>query len=109
MAGYGGREICIVLSRNMVYELSNTKNTDTGIGQSLWIADVGTWELNRLTGALTMTDTIWQCDAMRAGELYNRMRFSTREEAEQFVARMSQMEPDQFFRIEQVDASQIWN
>jgi len=25
------------------------------------------------------------------------------------MARMSQMEPDQFFRIEPVDASQIWN
>ena len=28
---------------------------------------------------------------------------------EEFMARMSQMEPDQFFAIEPVDASQIWN
>ena len=98
----------------MVYQLSKTKSkdagkTDTGIGQSLWIADVGTWELNRLPGAMAMTETMWKCDAMRAGQLYNRMMFNTKQEAEEFMARMSQMEPDQFFRIEPVDASQIWN
>ena len=99
----------------MVYELSitkkskNTNKTDEGIGQSLWIADSGTWELNRFAGAMAMTETMWKCDAMRAGQLYNRMMFNTKEEAEQFMARMSQMEPDQFFRIEPVDASQIWN
>ena len=56
-----------------------------------------------------MTETMWKCDAMRAGQLYNRMMFHTKEEAEHFVARMSQMEPDQFFQIEPVDASQVWN
>jgi hypothetical protein len=100
----------------MVYELSKTKKdkgrtdrTDRGIGQSLWIADVGTWELNRLPGARAMTETMWKCDAMRAGQLYNRMMFDTKQEAEEFMARMSQMEPDQFFKVEPVDASQIWN
>jgi hypothetical protein len=56
-----------------------------------------------------MTETMWQCDAMRAGQLYNRMIFNTKDEAEQFVAHMSQMEPDQFFRIEPVEAKQVWN
>jgi hypothetical protein len=37
------------------------------------------------------------------------MMFNTKQEAEEFMARMSQMEPDQFFRIEPIDASQVWN
>ena len=41
-----------------------------------------------------MTETMWRCDQVRAGRLYNRMMFDTREEAEQFVQRMQQMEPD---------------
>ena len=47
-----------------------------------------------------MTETMWRCDQVRAGRLYNRMMFDTREEAEQFVQRMQQMEPDQMFSIE---------
>ena len=108
-ARYGEADFCIVVGSAMVYELSNTERTDRGIGQSVWIGDVGTWELNRFEGALAMTETMWKCDAMRAGQLYNRMMFNTKEEAEQFVARMSQMEPDQFFQIEPVHASQVWN
>ena len=38
-----------------------------------------------------MTETMWRCDQVRAGQLYNRMMFDTREEAEQFVQRMQQM------------------
>ena len=56
-----------------------------------------------------MTDTIWKCDQVRAGQLYNRMIFYTKAEAEQFMQRMQQMEPDQVISIEAVDASQIWN
>jgi hypothetical protein len=37
------------------------------------------------------------------------MMFDTREEAEQFVQRMQQMEPDQVFSIEAVEARQVWN
>jgi hypothetical protein len=68
-------------------------------------------ELNRIPGGLTtmMTETMWRCDQVRAGRLYNRMMFDTREEAEQFMNRMRQMEPDQTISIEQIDARQVWN
>ena len=72
----------------------------------LWIENL---ELNRYAGGKAMTETMWRCDQVRAGRLYNRMMFDTREEAEQFVQRMQQMEPDQVFSIEAVDAKQVWN
>ncbi len=56
-----------------------------------------------------MTETMWKCDQLRAGQLYNRMMFDTQAEAEQFVHKMRQVEPDQMFSIEAVAASQIWN
>jgi hypothetical protein len=37
------------------------------------------------------------------------MMFDTREEAEQFAQRMQQMEPDQMFSIEAIEAKQVWN
>ena len=52
------------------------------------------------------TETMWRCDQVRAGRLYNRMMFDTREEAEQFMNRMRQMEPDQTISIEAIDARQ---
>jgi hypothetical protein len=61
------------------------------------------------TGVQPMTDTIWRCDQVRFGQLYNRMMFDTRDEAEQFVQRMKPMEPDQQFSIEAIEASKIWN
>ena len=72
----------------------------------LWLENL---ELNRLLGGKAMTETMWRCDQVRAGRLYNRMMFDTREEAEQFVQRMQQMEPDQVFSIEAVEAKQVWN
>jgi hypothetical protein len=56
-----------------------------------------------------MTETIWQCDQVRAGRLYNRIIFNTMQEAVEFVQRMQEMEPDQVFSIEPVDARQVWN
>ena len=56
-----------------------------------------------------MTETMWKCDQLRAGQLYNRMMFDTQAEAEQFVQKMRQMEPDQMFSIEAIEASQVWN
>ena len=35
--------------------------------------------------------------------------FDTREEAERFVRKMQQMEPDQMFSIEAIEARQVWN
>ena len=56
-----------------------------------------------------MSETMWKCDQLRAGQLYNRMMFDTQAEAEQFVLKMRQMEPDQMFSIEAIAASQVWN
>ena len=66
-------------------------------------------ELNRLLGGMAMSETMWRCDQVRAGQLYNRMMFDTRAEAEQFMQRMQQMEPDQMFSIEAIEAKQVWN
>lgn len=66
-------------------------------------------ELNRLLGGKAMTETMWRCDQVRAGQLYNRMMFDTKAEAEQFMQRMQQMEPDQTISIEAIEASQVWN
>jgi hypothetical protein len=56
-----------------------------------------------------MTETIWRCDQVRAGRLYNRTIFATREEAERFVRKMREVEPDQMFSVEAIEASQVWN
>jgi hypothetical protein len=56
-----------------------------------------------------MTNTIWRCEQLRAGKVYNRVTFDTREEAEQFAAQMRKAEPDLFWRIEQVEARMVWN
>jgi hypothetical protein len=54
-------------------------------------------------------DILWRCDALRAGRLYQRTLFGSREEAEQFVQRMQQAEPDQMFNVEAIKASTVWN
>jgi hypothetical protein len=58
---------------------------------------------------MTMNEMIWQCDQVRAGQLYNRINFETRQEALEFVQKMQQMEPDQMFSIAAMDLRQIWN
>jgi len=52
---------------------------------------------------------IRQCDALRAGQLYQRSVFGTREEAEAFVAKMRDVEPDHMFNVEAIKASTVWN
>jgi hypothetical protein len=81
------------------------------IGRAVQKAVSNNLELNRISGGHTtmMTETMWRCDQVRAGRLYNRMMFDTREEAEQFMNRMRQMEPDQTISIEAIDARQVWN
>ena len=68
-----------------------------------------TQQLNHLLGGKRMTETMWKCDQLRAGQLYNRMMFDSKAEAEQFAQKMRQMEPDQTFAIEAIKASQVWN
>jgi hypothetical protein len=84
---------------------NETKNDDY-YADLLWLEKL---ELNRILGGKAVTDTMWKCDQVRAGQLYNRMMFDTREEAERFANRMQQMEPDQMFSIEAVEARQVWN
>ncbi len=56
-----------------------------------------------------MNETMWKCDQLRAGQLYNRMMFDTQAEALSFAQKMQQMEPDQMFSVEAIKASQVWN
>ena len=93
------------LSPGKVFEVNSSDGQDR-YADLLWLENL---ELNRLLGGKAMTETMWRCDQVRAGRLYNRMMFDTREEAEQFVQRMQQMEPDQVFSIEAVEAKQVWN
>ncbi len=55
------------------------------------------------------TETVWRCEATRAGQLYSRTLFDTRDEAEDFARAMRNAEPDQMFSVEAIKASQVWN
>lgn len=56
-----------------------------------------------------MTDTLWRCEQLRAGQIYNQVMFDTRQEAEDFISKMQRMEPDLFWRIEPIEAKMVWN
>lgn len=56
-----------------------------------------------------MSDIVWRCEQVWAGQIYNRMMFNTLKEAEDFVSAMQLMEPDQIFSIEAIEAAQVWN
>jgi hypothetical protein len=84
----------------------NRNQNDEQVSDLMWFQDLA---LNPFTGGKTMNETMWRCDQVRAGQLYNRMMFDTREEAERFVRKMQQMEPDQMFSIEAIEAKQVWN
>jgi hypothetical protein len=56
-----------------------------------------------------MTETLWKCEQLRAGQVYNTLMFNTREEAEKFKSQMNRMEPDMFCRIEAVPVKLVWN
>ncbi|MES2391800.1 MAG: hypothetical protein V4555_09170 [Acidobacteriota bacterium] len=65
------------------------------------------WSLG--LGSQHVSDVIWQCQALRAGRLYNRSLFGSKEEAEQFATKMREVEPDQMFSVEAIRASTVWN
>ena len=69
------------------------------------------WEMDwsEANGGKAMNETLWKCDQMRAGQLYTRMMFDSRVEAEQFAQKMREAEPDHFFSIEAIEARQVWN
>jgi hypothetical protein len=64
------------------------------------------WDLG---AAGHVNDILWQCDALRAGRLYQRSLFATQQEAEEFAAKMRESEPDQMFNIEGIKAASVWN
>jgi hypothetical protein len=82
--------------------MTNQKINDDGA----WPEEVQ-WDLG--FGREQTNDILWRCDALRAGRLYQRSLFATREEAEQFVERMQRAEPDQMFNLEAIKASAVWN
>jgi hypothetical protein len=53
--------------------------------------------------------TMWKYEQFRAGQIYAKYMFNTREEAESFATQMTKVEPDLFSRIEPVEASAVWN
>ena len=56
-----------------------------------------------------MTNTLWKCEQLRAGQVYNKVMFDTQKEAEDFISKMQTMEPDLFWRMEPVQAKMVWN
>ena len=56
-----------------------------------------------------MTSTMWQCEQLRAGQVYSKMLFQSRVEAESFVQQMQKVAPDTFWRLEPVAAHALWN
>ena len=63
----------------------------------------------RIREGVVMTDTVWQCEQLRAGQVYSKEVFQTREEAEDFVAKMARVAPDIFCRIQPIDVDKVWN
>jgi hypothetical protein len=64
--------------------------------------------LNAYKG-VKMTDTVWQCEQLRAGQVYSKEVFQTLAEAEEFVAKMARVAPDIFCRIEPIEVEKVWN
>ncbi len=56
-----------------------------------------------------MTNLVWQCEQLRAGQVWNKMLFQTRGEAETFVQTMRRAQPDMLWTMEAVPANTIWN
>jgi hypothetical protein len=63
----------------------------------------------QLNGNSPMTNTVWKCEQLRAGQITNQVMFDTEQQASEFVAQMLRVEPDIFWRIEPVDAMMVWN
>lgn len=56
-----------------------------------------------------MTNTLWKCKQFRAGQITNQVVFDNEQQAHHFVSEMRRVEPDLFWRIEPVEAAQVWN
>jgi hypothetical protein len=85
----------------MVNDGANSERRD-----QVWQGSVN-WDLG--LGGTHVGNTLWRCDALRAGRLYSRNLFGSRVEAEQFAQKMREAEPDQMFNVEAIKASTVWN
>ncbi len=56
-----------------------------------------------------MTNTLWKCEQLRAGQITNQVMFDSEQQAHHFVDQMRQAEPDLLWRIEAVEARRVWN
>jgi hypothetical protein len=54
-------------------------------------------------------ETLWRCDVLRGGRVYNSGLFATRVEAEQFAQQLVAQAPDHTFSVEAIKASAVWN
>jgi hypothetical protein len=58
---------------------------------------------------MEMTETLWKCEEVRAGQVWDKVMFDTQEEAENFLRHMKQSAPDSFWRLEAIAAKMVWN
>jgi hypothetical protein len=86
--------------------MTNDRAGDNGRQDEAW-PGVVRWELGEASGHVS--ETLWRCDALRAGRLYQRSLFGTRAEAEEFALRMRESEVDLMFNVEAIKASAVWN
>lgn len=56
-----------------------------------------------------MMSTVWQCEQLRAGQVYNKVLFNSKGDAETFVQQMRRAEPDMLWTMEAVPANTVWN
>lgn len=56
-----------------------------------------------------MNSTLWQAEQLRAGQVYSKIFFTTKDEAERFLREARKAEPDGFWRVEEILAKQVWN
>lgn len=56
-----------------------------------------------------MGSTMWQCEQLRAGQVYGKVMFLTRSQAEDFMRQMRRAQPDIFWKLEAVPAAAVWN
>ena len=56
-----------------------------------------------------MNSTVWQCEQLRAGQVYSKVLFPSRDEAETFMRQLRQVQPDVMLRLEPVPVNAVWN
>ena len=86
-----------------------TKYKDEGYGAIRWNLAMSSGLNEERDGGAAMSETLWMCDQMRAGRLYTRKIFDTEAEAQAFMRKMMQAEPDAMFDVKAIQAQQVWN